>query len=225
MQSTGLEEIVNQYMNGFGKNNGRKPTEKNTSFDYCFNYFQSFRERGEAEKLASKENMLASCLHLGFYLASSGMYATSYLREKSVKHFEAVIREISSAPKIIWEVDVDNYTDSNIMHILQYRATIMSAVGSEGVIPSDTFVSKIMLGVFGNIPTFDNFSKAAFDIFYFERKSLKKINLFYQENKSFLDHCKIKTIDFTTGQETNRVYTKAKIMEMISVTTAARKGV
>src|SRR5579859_1616154 len=154
MQSTDLEEIVNQYMNGFGKNKGRKPTEKNTSFDYCFNYFQSFRERGEIKKLSSKENMLTSCLHLGFYLASSGMYGTSYLKEKSAKHFEAVIGEISSAPEIIWEIDVDNYTDLNIMHILQYRATIMSAVGSEGVIPSDIFISKIMLGVFGNIPTF-----------------------------------------------------------------------
>ena len=52
---------------------GRKPNERYTSFDYCYNYFQAFRESGEVSALATPTNIQVSCLQLGFYLASWGM--------------------------------------------------------------------------------------------------------------------------------------------------------
>ena len=50
----------------------RAPQRRYTSFDYCFNYFQDYREQHRVAEMAAGENMQLSCLHLGFYLASWG---------------------------------------------------------------------------------------------------------------------------------------------------------
>ena len=64
----------------------RTAEQRYASFDYCFNYFQSFRETGRTVGLAAPENMLLSCLHLGFYLASWGMFrGSSDLPSRSLK--------------------------------------------------------------------------------------------------------------------------------------------
>jgi len=55
----------------------RQPSTRSSSFDYCFNYFQSYREAGDISGMFRRENMDLSCLHLGFYLASMG---TTWLR-------------------------------------------------------------------------------------------------------------------------------------------------
>ena len=67
------------------KNKGRKPTERYVSFDYCYNHFQSFRERRDVSSLAAKEHLAESCLHVAWYLASWGMLrGSSHLLEKSL---------------------------------------------------------------------------------------------------------------------------------------------
>lgn len=37
-----VEKSINQFLEGKGKNKGRKPDERYSSFDYCYNYFYSF---------------------------------------------------------------------------------------------------------------------------------------------------------------------------------------
>jgi hypothetical protein len=51
--------------------------QRYASLAYCFNDFQSFREKGSTADIAVPENVLLSCLHLGFYLASWGMFRGS----------------------------------------------------------------------------------------------------------------------------------------------------
>jgi hypothetical protein len=44
---------------------GNRPSgARYTSFDYCFNYFQSFREQNRVADIASRENKQLSCLYL-----------------------------------------------------------------------------------------------------------------------------------------------------------------
>lgn len=43
----------------------REPRARYTSFDYCFNYFQSHREQGKLPDLLRGEALQLSCLHLG----------------------------------------------------------------------------------------------------------------------------------------------------------------
>src|SRR5438093_12679315 len=82
----------------------REPTTRYTSFDYCFNHFQSHRD-GPAD-LSSLSGMELSCLHLGFYLASWGMLrGSSPLLMHSIKHYAPVIEVIASPSPSIWEID------------------------------------------------------------------------------------------------------------------------
>ena len=140
----------------------RTPDARYTSFDYCFNYFQSFREQDRAAEMATSENMQLSCLHLGFYLASWGMFrGSSTLLLKSVKHYEPVVEVVAAAPPSIWKIDVDCYSDEVWKAIQRLDHQIRSAFHHPNGV-SDILVTKVLLGVFGNVPAFDTFFKAGF---------------------------------------------------------------
>ena len=69
-------------------NGKREPRARYTSFDYCFNYFQSHREQGKLLDLLRGDALQLSCLHLCFYLASWGMLrGSSELLQRSVRSF------------------------------------------------------------------------------------------------------------------------------------------
>ena len=81
------------------------PDARYASFDYCFNYFRSFRERDRTADIAAPRNLQMSCLQLGFYLASWGMLrGSSTLLRKSARHYEPVIDVIAAAPAEVWIV-------------------------------------------------------------------------------------------------------------------------
>lgn len=113
-------------------------------------------------------------------------------------------------------IDVDTYTEENIKVLLDCKREIISYLGN-GKTPTDTLVSKIMLGIFANVPAFDTFFRNGLKTHSFGRKSLKYINEFYNENYEVIDkyHNQIFTFDFNTGKETERKYTRAKIIDMI----------
>ena len=82
-----LDENIAKYLDGATGSGGRKPDARYASFDYCFNYFQAFREAGNVGAIAEPENRELSCLHLGFYLASWGMLrGSAELLQKSARH-------------------------------------------------------------------------------------------------------------------------------------------
>ena len=188
----------------------REPTARYTSFDYCFNHFQSHRDH--PAELSSPSKMELSCLHLGFYLASWGMLrGSSPLLKRSTKHYAPVIEVIASASPSIWEIDAHAYTDEAIEGLRQTASQLRSAL-PEGA--SDILVTKIMLGVFGCVPAFDTYFKTAFRAATFGAKSPKKVADFYWDNKEIIEaHC-VYTLDFAGGQETTRKYTRAKVIDM-----------
>jgi len=209
-----IEESINQFLEGRGKNRGRKPDERYASFDYCYNYFYSFYKEKKLSELADEENLQASCLQLGFYLASWGMMrGSSFLLEKSVSNFKNLIITISEMDSKLWEIDADNYSEENISLLLNCKQQITNALGEHNK-PSDTLVTKIMLGVFANVPAFDTFFSRSFKIWTFNKKSLLKINGFYNLNKKTIDSFKINTFNFSSSEETDIIYTKAKLIDM-----------
>lgn len=190
---------------------GRKPDARYTSFDYCFNYFQSFHESGDIAGLASPENMQLGCLHLGFYLASWGMLrGSAELLQKSARHFVPVIETIASTDSSLWEIDADRYTESNIERLCEQAETIRRANGGM----SDTLVTKVMLGVFGSVPAFDTNFRRGFGITTFGAKALRKVGAFYHDNAALLDKYRVSTLDFVSGEPTQRLYTRAKMIDM-----------
>ena len=93
-----VEQDLHDYIDGDTNMQGVGPLERYASFDYCFNHFQSFRERGKVDQLASPEYMQLSCLQLGFYLASWGMLrGSTFLFTKSAKVYEGVVHAIAAA--------------------------------------------------------------------------------------------------------------------------------
>jgi len=209
-----IKKSFNQFLEGNGKNKGRKPNERYASFDFCYNYFYSFYKQNKLSELANEKNLQNSCLQIGFYLASWGMMrGSSFLLEKSVRNFSDLIIAISKMNPKFWEIDVPNYDDEKISLLLKCKQEIIDALEKENN-PSDTLVTKIMLGIFANIPAFDQYFRKSLKVHSVNKKSLLKIKEFYLENKDDFDSFKIHTFDFLTSKKTDNIYTKAKLIDM-----------
>jgi len=213
-----VKKSINQFLEGNGKNKGRKPDERYASFDFCYNYFYSFYKRNKLNELADEKNLQMSCLQLGFYLASWGMMrGSSFLLEKSVKNYKNLIVAISKINPKLWEIDVDKYDEDNIKLLLNCKQQIIEVLGKENK-PSDTLVTKIMLGVFANVPAYDQYFRKSLKLYSLNKKSLLKIKKFYDENKEIFDSFKIHTFDFLTSKETDIIYPRAKLIDMCGFT-------
>jgi hypothetical protein len=210
-----IKQNLRQFVKGAGKNKGLKADERSASFDYCFNYFQSFREKHKVEELADASQIQLSSLQLGFYLASWGMLrGSSFLLQKSVRLYQPLIRAIATFDRRIWTIDADSYNSENIEILVACQDMIVKSLG-ESYQPSDTLVTKIMLGVFGNVPAFDDFFRRGLGVRSFGKASLEHIANFYKENKAHIDSSEYCTFDYFTAQRTQRKYTKAKIIDMV----------
>ncbi len=207
-----LETIVSEFMSQTKSDEHHRYF----SFDYCFNYFSS------TENLT--KDIEKSCLMLGFYLASWGMFrGASFLLQKNVKCFEKSIHYISGLDKSVWQIDVDNYTDENIETIIKLYCEIKRRLIENGN-RDLVLITKILLGVFGFVPAFDRFFTDTFRDISGVRCRFRSLNVnsltvirdFYVANQATIDKLskQIFTTDFLTGRKTTRNYPKAKIIDM-----------
>lgn len=191
-------------------------THRYSSYDYCYNYFYKNENN-------ITDNMEKSCAILGFYLASWGMMrGSSFLLQKSYKYLQPLIDYIAQQPESVWDIDVDKYTEDNINFILKMYEEIKGKVVETNK-RDIVLVTKIMLGIFGIVPAYDDyFCKTFKDIepktsrfSSFNRKSLDVIYRFYTDNKLEIEKLSESTftMDFDTGEPKFR-YTKAKIIDM-----------
>jgi hypothetical protein len=198
----------------------RQPTERYASFDYCFNHFQSFREDDRIGDLAQGAGLEMSCLQLGFYLASWGMYrGSTKLLGHSLARLAPVVEVIAQAATVVWEADADDYGDRVCDELLRFAEHLRQELPHPA---SDTLVTKIMLGVFGCVPAFDTYFVAGSGLRTFNRRSLFELNRFYGIHQEVIERNRIKTLDFATGQPTARRYSRAKVIDMIFFTGGSR---
>lgn len=213
-----VKEDLIGFKNGLkdAKDDGREPCARYASFDYCFNYFQEFKNK---EEISNKKNIQNSCLHLAFYLASWGMLrGSSFLLQKSIKFYEKLVEYISKKDIEFWKIDVDSYSEENIEKLLDCYNDIKKILSGDGKYKvSDTLITKIMLGVFGNVPAFDSYFKDGSGLKTLNKESLGEIYNFYKNHKEVISEeaIKIKTFDFCNEVKSNRSYTVAKIIDMI----------
>jgi hypothetical protein len=191
----------------------RKPNARYASFDYCFNYFQSHRERGDIAGIAATPNMQLSCLQLGFYLASWGMLrGSTALLQRSIRHFVPLVEAIATAPAAIWEIDAGYYSDDAWLVLSEFASQIRTALPDA---TSDILLTKIMLGVFGNVPAFDTYFRKGSGLSIYGRDALRRVERFYREHSDLIERHRVPTLDFETGAETHRTYTRSKVIDMI----------
>lgn len=202
-----VRKNIEDFMSGRGRD------KRYASFDYCYNYFQDHYRNNELKKMADDDHIQLSCLQLGFYLASWGMLrGSSFLLEKSVGYYRNLINYISTVNENIWKIDVNNYNDDSCLdRLLECKDRIKEVFGGSG---SEILITKVMLGVFGNIPAFDTYFKQGFRVGRVNKDVLKKIYEFYLLNKEEIDNIKIFTFNFHDGKD-KYLYTKAKLIDMI----------
>ncbi len=141
--------------------------------------------------------------------------ASSQLLQKSTKFYERLIVTIANTDRRVWEVDIDCYSDEAIDLLLSVVRQFCEVLQA-GVTATDTLVTKIMLGVYGNVPAFDRYFRKGLAVGTVNKRSLKRIAQFYQDHKNEIDaYGPIYTLGFCTGAPTRRRYTKAKIVDMI----------
>ncbi|BBP43118.1 hypothetical protein [Thiosulfativibrio zosterae] len=107
-----------------------------------------------------------SALHLAFYLASWGMYRGSTdLLNKDYKILLPIIDVIKNHN----ELRQYNYLDSDqwisdhyvskVLDVNSELSEVLKKVFNDGATPTDTLVSKILLGTLGCIPAYDRYVK------------------------------------------------------------------
>lgn len=214
MIRTDIESIVKKFKTQ------SNPYHRYTSFDYCYNYFRITND--------PTKDIEKSCLELGFYLASWGMFrGSSFLLRKSVKHFQPTIQYIATLDNSVWDIDVDNYDETNVKTIIKIYEDIKNHL----ILNSNsdlTLITKILLGIFGFIPAFDNYFCNTFRVISDGQCGFRKVNVkaltfiktFYDANKTTIDKLSAETFttDFITGQKTTTHYPKAKIIDMYGFT-------
>lgn len=186
---------------------------RHRSFDYCYNYFQDARTANEQHELTSADRIELSCLHLGFYLASWGMYRGSgQLLNNSLSALEPVIGAISTAPEEVWDIDAGEYDAVAIDMVLDVASQLRKEFPGRA---SDTLVTKTMLGAFGVVPAFDQFFVRGFGERTLNQTSLQAIDAFVRNNRVAIEAAQASTIRFRTGEASGHRYTAAKVLDMV----------
>jgi hypothetical protein len=170
-----------------------------------------------------------SCLHLGYYLASWGMLrGSSFLFTKTnVLHYRPVVEVIEKHNETMSAYDVPTYRDSQSKAHLDAAWTDLRACllpdGGRGL----TLISKVMMGVWGCVPSFDtyfvrtyrNLAETKQEASAFSRVGIDALGLLgdvYERHADEIDAVRQRytTWDMTTGQPTERPMTRAKVLDI-----------
>lgn len=178
------------------------------SFNHCYSYFNNFNNEYTDEALE------VAMLHIGFYLASWGMYrGSSFLLQKNYKIFEPIIQKIldneyRDLRNLDEKLNKENCKElakltfslhQDLQNILQderkkYYEYIKK--DSPKAMISSTLTTKILMGTLGCIPAYDRFFKLGIKAYNANNKvhlvqnfsvnSINKMYLFAIENKENL---------------------------------------
>ncbi len=208
---------INAYLNKY--NNYLHSRE--ASFDFCYNYFISFEKC--AGDILSKKNKQQSCLQLGFYLASFGMFRNSDLLEKSYKYYESVLAVIIQHK--LWQVDVNSFNNPKIITELKNVYDSLKDVFSHQY--PMTINTKCLLGIYSCIPAFDSNVKYFFNrikktryefsVDCFDGRLIKFIYKFYSTFKKQIHFAteRLYIKDYSTGNNL-RNYNIARVIDLLS---------
>ena len=187
------------------------------SWEHCCQYFQ---EQGRAGILRNRDT---AALHLGFYLASWGMYrGSSFLLQRDYKVHENVIDVLAESQyALLWGRDLGASPDvaqlaPAVMNLVSaIREAYRPFVPATGTAqPTDTLVTKIILGALGIVPACDRFfidglKVAGYQYSYVNEVFVKRMVDFCQKN---LDE--LRAEQATIAADTGVHYPLMKLVDM-----------
>ena len=147
MSQVTLDQTIGRY---YDEQCVRDTDGRGRSWEHCYGFF-----REHCGDLLQVEDTAA--LHLGFYLASWGMYrGSSFLLQRTYTAHLPVIRALAS-PKFsnLWQRDIGTHDDDVklIMALVESVRAVYEPFGK----PTDTLTTKVLLGTVGCLPACDRF--------------------------------------------------------------------
>jgi hypothetical protein len=142
------------------------------SWDFCYSYYHRAREQIQPD-------FEAATMYLAAYLASFGMYqGSSHLLQRSTQFLHSTARAgfDSHIP------DVPDYP-THAKHILEKKEELKELLETN----SETLVTKVMMGMLGNVPAFDIHFKEFIGYSRLTEESLEAIYTHYQDLKDAYD--------------------------------------
>jgi len=189
------------------------------SWEHCYKHFHNRASQNNDQDIAS--------LHLAFYLASWGMYrGSSFLLQKDYLVHRGVVSQLfDSRYESLWGLDFDDKDndDQNINLIWElanklksfYQNTIKEVDGkTKTVNPTDTLITKILLGTIGCSPACDRFfidgyRNRKFGYSGFSKKFLAGVIEFYRAHQTdFHD------VQRSIKKQSNLQYPIMKLLDM-----------
>ena len=149
------------------------------SWEHCYNAFKKYRH--------DKDKTEFLCMHLSCFMASWGMLRNSKLIEYDYFIYKDFVTEISDSKydRLYDDSFENNDLINELVDLINklYLYKIKTRI-TEGDSLSDTFVTKILLGVFGCVPAFDRYFVKAVSHYKvcsrnFNERSLMNLQTFY----------------------------------------------
>ena len=134
------------------------PHHRYLSWEYCH---EAFRLNRRPQIDATIDYL---CLHLAWYLASWGMLRNSFLMQKDYKIHADVVRLIYQPEwDDLWDLSPEKLSQKYYAdRIMKLSESITEAYVASGAgIPTDTLLTKILLGTVGCVPAYDRYFKKA----------------------------------------------------------------
>jgi hypothetical protein len=160
------------------------PHHRYRSWEHCYHFFREVTPSGIA---GQRQN---AALHLGFYLASWGMYrGSSFLLQRAYTAHLGVVDCLASprfAP--LWEREFGGEeADVELVPVTLDAADEIRKAYSQFGEPTETLVTKVLLGTFGCLPACDQyfiagFSGAGLGYSYLNAKLVRKLLAFSSEH-------------------------------------------
>ncbi len=202
------------------------PHHRYKSWEHNYLFFKENHKQMDDEKIRDHAS-----LHLAFYLASWGMLrGGSFLLQKDYKVHSYFIESVVANPKYWVFFNGETIQKSEYISLVEelisetskiYRESITEINGvKKSVEITDTLISKILLGVYGNVPAYDRYFKAAIKEHGISAvlggKSLEELFEFYEKN----EHCFTEVADVISKEI---VYPPMKLIDMYFFTRGMEK--
>lgn len=189
---TGVKENILRYHRAILDD----PHHSSRSWEHCYSCFQRLQSS------RNERNLDSATLQLAFYLASWGMYrgSSKLLRKDYKVHTRIVLELLDEKYTPLWQLDLDTLKNESpeVDLVIELAKRLGRIYAELQISPTDTLVTKVLLGTFGCIPAYDTFFVAG--VTYWNKEllgefkpkfparfgvsSYRGLIEFYQEHKS-----------------------------------------
>ena len=170
-QSSTIDQVITDYVADIMKTKNCRYL----SWEHCYNAFGN-----------SKLDNDTLALHLGFYLSSWGMYrGSTHLLQRDYQFHIPIVKIIKEFQELRCERN-EEFKEQDIPRILELKDKISK--GYKEFTPSDTLITKIILGTLGCVPALDRYfilgaKSQEFSGYTLNEKLMERLSKFIKAHK------------------------------------------